>query len=211
MEPFRDRANLQNPQTLNLYSYVQNNPLSRRDATGHYSCASDTVSTNANGDTVVTAGACHFDLSDLPQIAVAVGHHFLPQRMFQKWDPSSYAYKVADRATTGPLSDKTANYNDTLQRLNNKAVEDIVEKYLTTEGKQAQDLTAADLRAIKDEINAATGSIADFNARMESTNPGVRTAEDAIEHAIQVVGESPAGQFVEETVQECGGGACPIP
>ena len=204
-------ANLQNPQTLNLYSYVQNNPLSRRDATGHYSCAPDTVSTNAHGDTVVTAGACHFDLSDLPQIAVAVGHHFLPQRMFQKWDPSSYAYKVANRATTGPLSDKTANYNDTLQRLNNKAVEDIVEKYLTTEGKQAQDLTAADLRAIKDEINAATGSIADFNARMESTNPGVRTAEDAIEHAIQVVGESPAGQFVEETVQECGGGACPIP
>jgi hypothetical protein len=87
-----------------------------------------------------------------------VGHHFLPQKMFQKWDPSSYAYKVANRATTGPLSDKTANYNDTLQRLNNKAVEDIVEKYLTTEGKQAQDLTAADIRAIKDEINAATGS-----------------------------------------------------
>jgi hypothetical protein len=83
MEPFRDRANLQNPQTLNLYSYVQNNPLSRRDATGHYSCASDTVSTNANGDTVVTAGACHFDLSDLPQIAVAVGHHFLPQKMLR--------------------------------------------------------------------------------------------------------------------------------
>ena len=95
-------------------------------------------------------------------------------------------------------SDKTANYNDTLQRLNNKAVEDIVEKYLTTEGKQAQDLTAADLRAIKDEINAATGSIADFNTRIGSTNPGVRTVEDAIEHAIQVVGESLAEQFVEE-------------
>ena len=93
-------ANLENPQTLNLYSYVQNNPLSRSDATGHYSCAPDTVSTNANGDTVVTAGACHFDLSDLPQMAVAVGHHFLSQRMFQNWDPSSYAYKVANNQIT---------------------------------------------------------------------------------------------------------------
>ena len=204
-------ANLENPQTLNLYSYVQNNPLTFHDATGHYRCDPDKMSTNAKGDTVVTAGACHFDLSDLPQIAVAVGHHFLPQKMFQKWDPSSYAYRVANKATTGPLPDKTANYNDTLQRLNNKAVEDIVEEYLSTTGKKVTDLTADDLKAVGDEIKAAGGKIAEFNARLESTNPGVRTVEDAIEHAVQVVGESPVGQFVEETVDECASGGCPIP
>ncbi|NDQ55762.1 MAG: RHS repeat-associated core domain-containing protein [Acidipila sp.] len=32
-------AKLDNPQTLNLYAYVGNNPLSRRDPDGHYECA----------------------------------------------------------------------------------------------------------------------------------------------------------------------------
>jgi RHS repeat-associated protein len=56
-----------NPQSLNLYAYVSNNPLKSTDSDGHYSCDPDTMSTNANGDTVVTAGGCHYDLSDFVQ------------------------------------------------------------------------------------------------------------------------------------------------
>ena len=53
-------ASLSDPQSLNLYAYVGNNPLSHRDGDGHHQeCAPDTMSTNKNGDTVVTAGACH--------------------------------------------------------------------------------------------------------------------------------------------------------
>jgi RHS repeat-associated protein len=49
-------ARLENPQSLNLYSYVKNNPLSRVDANGHVQlCGPDTSVTNANGDTVVNA------------------------------------------------------------------------------------------------------------------------------------------------------------
>src|ERR1700751_619897 len=50
-------GDLENPQSPNLYAYVNNNPLSHVDPNGH-GCDPDTVSTNANGDTVVTAGKC---------------------------------------------------------------------------------------------------------------------------------------------------------
>jgi RHS repeat-associated protein len=54
-------AELSNPQTLNLYSYVENNPLRSRDADGHthQECAPDTMTTNKDGSYTVTAGACH--------------------------------------------------------------------------------------------------------------------------------------------------------
>jgi hypothetical protein len=38
-------AHLSDPQTLNLYAYVRNNPLSRRDLDGHFDCSG----TNAEG------------------------------------------------------------------------------------------------------------------------------------------------------------------
>jgi RHS repeat-associated protein len=53
-------AAFDNPQTLNLYSYVLNNPLKSTDESGHthQECGAETTSTNANGDTVVNAN-CH--------------------------------------------------------------------------------------------------------------------------------------------------------
>jgi RHS repeat-associated protein len=49
-------ADLTDPQSLNLYSYVGNNPLSSSDSDGHVQvCGATTVSTDANGDTVVHA------------------------------------------------------------------------------------------------------------------------------------------------------------
>lgn len=53
-------AFLKDPQTLNLYSYVSNNPLRLRDRDGHHQeCAPDTMTTNSKGETVVHGGACH--------------------------------------------------------------------------------------------------------------------------------------------------------
>ena len=53
-------ADLGNPQSLNLYAYVNNNPLRYRDADGHthQECAPDTSSTGKDGSITVTAGAC---------------------------------------------------------------------------------------------------------------------------------------------------------
>ena len=52
-------ASLKNPQSLNLYSYVSNNPLRQRDADGHHQeCAPDTMTSDGKGNYTVTAGAC---------------------------------------------------------------------------------------------------------------------------------------------------------
>jgi len=48
-------VSLEDPQSLNLYSYVLNNPLSHRDLDGH-SCDPDTWDPKTN---TLTAGACH--------------------------------------------------------------------------------------------------------------------------------------------------------
>ena len=50
-------ASLNDPQSLNLYAYVGNNPLSHRDSDGHHQeCAPDTFDGKTN---TLTAGACH--------------------------------------------------------------------------------------------------------------------------------------------------------
>src|SRR5258708_18490391 len=45
-------ADFEVPQTLNLYSYVQNNPSSRQDSTGHYHCDPDITTSGQNGSII---------------------------------------------------------------------------------------------------------------------------------------------------------------
>jgi len=53
-------ADFGDPQSLNLYSYVGNNPLKRSDPDGHKQvCDPDTYSTGPDGELIVHAGACH--------------------------------------------------------------------------------------------------------------------------------------------------------
>ena len=55
--PYADTGN---PQSLNLYSYVRNNPLRFRDFDGH-SCDPDTVTYDKEGGVTVTTHSCHLD------------------------------------------------------------------------------------------------------------------------------------------------------
>jgi len=53
-------ANLKDPQTLNLYEYAENSPLSKRDGDGHVPCsgtASITINVNSNGTGNVSQSA----------------------------------------------------------------------------------------------------------------------------------------------------------
>jgi guanyl-specific ribonuclease Sa len=64
-------ADLETPQSLNLYSYAKNNPLTRRDANGHVQlCGPQTSSTDSNGDFVVNANCV--DLPDPPTLRQTV-------------------------------------------------------------------------------------------------------------------------------------------
>ena len=65
-------ADFNSPQSLNLYSYVGNNPLSQLDADGHYHCDADRTTTGSDGSITVTAGACHLDFSDFVQFFRAI-------------------------------------------------------------------------------------------------------------------------------------------
>jgi RHS repeat-associated protein len=48
-------AKLDNPQTLNLYAYVMNNPLTRFDPDGHWNCTGE----NAKGSACIAMAAIH--------------------------------------------------------------------------------------------------------------------------------------------------------
>jgi RHS repeat-associated protein len=56
-------ANFGDPQSLNLYSYVGNNPLNEVDPTGHEEVKQDTVSTTQNDDGSTTTTTEHTDSS----------------------------------------------------------------------------------------------------------------------------------------------------
>jgi RHS repeat-associated protein len=89
-------AKLDNPQSLNLYGYVGNNPLSARDIDGHHQvCAPDTTTVDKDGNTTVHAGACH-EVSD--GIIGAIGG------IFSAFNPWGKLGGPAHRATVNRLA-----------------------------------------------------------------------------------------------------------
>jgi hypothetical protein len=90
--------------------------------------------------------------------------------------------------TTGPRPDLKANLYDKLQRANNAKVIDIVKKYLADTGKQAEQLTQQDFKAIVDETRAAGAALQECNQHLETTNPTVGNLEGALENATETVG-----------------------
>ncbi|HEX4019860.1 MAG TPA: RHS repeat-associated core domain-containing protein [Acidobacteriaceae bacterium] len=60
-------ADLSDPQTLNLYGYAHNNPLTLRDPDGHHQECTTTTTSDGNGNLVVTV-SCH-DVPDAPLLA----------------------------------------------------------------------------------------------------------------------------------------------
>ena len=89
----------ENPQSLNLYNYVLNNPSKSVDRTGHYHCDPDssTTSTDSDGNVhlTVTKGACHLDPGDFPNLTVAKGLTWFNEHLNPAYHLMAIPVKIA--------------------------------------------------------------------------------------------------------------------
>jgi len=76
-------ADFENPQSLNLYSYARNNPVSRRDTDGH--CDKTSSFIDSNGAMHVVAEPCN-DGIIFRLFFAGVGHHFVDQALIKSKD-----------------------------------------------------------------------------------------------------------------------------
>ena len=191
-------ASLGNPQSLNLYSYVQNNPLKSRDPDGHMhqECDAATYSytTESTGTIHVSASQhCYgvYDLQDIRMMAgMALGHHGIPRSLF-RFLPKGPARTWLEREfTTGPLDGP--HYFDTAHRLYNKEVEKLLDLD-TPEGRQ--ELIDEGLDGVKKAaqrvLDSDNPNIKEFLDDMET--PDGLTGRQALEGAM----EGDAGALVD--------------
>jgi RHS repeat-associated protein len=84
-------GDLSNPQSLNLYSYVNNNPLSKTDDDGHVPCggtASITINVNSNGTSSMSQSA-----DDCPTLGFIDTLLFYRQRFINRVNVNADAHK----------------------------------------------------------------------------------------------------------------------
>jgi RHS repeat-associated protein len=228
-------ARMDNPQSLNLYAYVGNDPLSLVDRDGHcygqqkssvWSCIGGFFRSlfggggggnggsngGGNGGGGGEGSGNNFVVTSTIFSAGAVGgvgHHYIPQSLSQDFNDSTQQF--SNNITSGSLTDRTVNYFDSLHRAYNARVANVISQYLEETGKNVRQLSTSDIKAIVQRMKNAGGAIEDFNTRLETANPGVRSMEEGVDHASQVVGNSDAVQAVEQAVEECEMGAPCVP
>jgi len=216
-------ADLANPQSLNLYAYVDNNPLSHIDPNGH-GCAPDTWNPSTN---TLTAGACTPDLPAMGA-AMAVGHHFIDQAIIKAegaWN--SLAGQFFRRWTTGgPLKNPGVHTGyPKPARLNTQQIQQIVDKVKAETGRDMSQWTKEDIAKAQEEVRNAGGDTGQFLKDIAEENPAMRTvqsdtqdimnaAEKAFDAARSVAGEIGSGiaEGAEDIKEACDGGpGCMIP
>jgi len=213
-------ADMENPQSLNLYSYVGNNPLSRTDPNGH---ATDPCNGNPNCVTVTADPEGELPLLSLGR---AMGHHFVDQSLIKSkdaWD--SLAGNFFRRWATGPLSNPGAHRGfSAAHRLNSAQIRSIVEKVEQETGRSMGQWTEADVEKCVEEVRSADGDVGKFLGDLKEYNPTIRTVQNGIGNIMDAAraatdfartnGKAIAGEVeegIEETVQACESGQCPIP
>jgi RHS repeat-associated protein len=165
-------AELDNPQTLNLYAYVGNNPLSRTDPFGH---ASDPC--KGNTDTCVTVNADPDPGPPLLAIGVGFGHHFVDQALVKSKDAwNSLAGRFFRGWRTGPLENPGLHKGfSTPHRLNSAQIRQIIEKVEAETGRPMSQWNEADIQKAVGEVKNAEGDVGSFLSHIAENNPTART------------------------------------
>jgi len=212
-------ADFRGPQSLNLYSYVRNNPLNRTDPDGHKQvCTSKTTS---SAGIIHMAVTCH-DEPDFTWAAfVAWGHHFVDRAIIRN-ATNTLSGKFFDRWKTGPLQNTGLHRGfSTAHRLNSAQIRDIIQKVETETGRAMSNWTQQDIETAVDEARSAGGDVKAFTDSIAQNNPNARTLADDIapimeeaKSALKAVEgfiekEGPALEEVIENIeQECAEGGC---
>ena len=218
-------ADLGNPQSLNLYEYVNNNPLSHLDPNGH-GCDPDTSYIDSDGTMHVIGGACHLDFWPL---AGAVGHHFVDQSVTKAegaWN--SLAGQFFRRwVTGGPLKNPGVHTGyPTPARLSTQQIKSIIDDVKQTTGRDMSQWTKDDIELAVEEVRNAGGDTGKFLTDIAQENPTVKNAageqifiatryggglevpeHDASRQAAGAV-EADIENVIEDVEEECGGGGC---
>jgi RHS repeat-associated protein len=211
-------ADFQNPQTLNLYSYVQNNPLSRTDPFGH---ASDPCAGIPNCASVTAAEE---QWPDLIPLLEAGGHHFVDQSLVRaKGAWNSLSGQFFRRWSTGKLDVPGLHKGyTTAHRLNSQQIRKIIEDVEQETGRSMSKWNEADIQKAVDEVQAADGNVESFLSHIAENNPTARTVTadvqdiwNAANAAMNRIQSSQAVQAVEGAAEEveaaCDGGPACIP
>jgi RHS repeat-associated protein len=225
-------ATFGDPQTLNLYSYVENAPLNRIDADGHEqhqagdveaACANGaancTMSANNQqftgqaqntqvkirvpGTTITVTATIGMSDSERALFSLALGHHGLPRALF-RFLPRGAARTWLEREfVTGPLQGK--HYYDAAHRAYNEAVQDLL-KLRTEEGEA--DVAKEVMRAGQRILDSDNPAIKGFLDNM-TTADGM-TGREALGRALAGDGEA-FGEFAAGAVGEVVMGAAEAP
>jgi len=181
-------ANLSNPQTLNLYAMVADDPESFADLDGHQICDPDTSFIDKEGRMHVVAGQCHdFTYWQMVYFAAVYGHHYLPKQFWGNLARKTLSYRILSKWTTGKLKNPSVNRGfQRIHRLYNAENKAILERAEQNAGKALKDFDAGDLRALGKDVEGAGGNVKEFLDTLSRDNPEI---EPAIANLERVMGE----------------------
>jgi RHS repeat-associated protein len=182
----------ENPQSLNLYNYVLNNPLTSVDRNGHYHCDPDSSKTTMNGEghfvLTVTQGACYFDPGDFPNATVARAQNWFNLHLNPVYHIMSIPVKFSIH--TERLKDDMTLYNTAIN-----AMLAMISNPGQMDEKQFMQSAVTAINAEKDYQNTAVfgigADLTELTGLIESHFPGTGTAvENAIKSGMDISEDS---------------------
>jgi hypothetical protein len=93
-----------------------------------------------------------------------VGHHFIPQQVWQNVSKASDAWRVSNKTTTGALKNpRLSNPYDNLHRAFNRRTDEVLRKLENDLGKSVEDFNRGDFEQLGQRLEAAGEDVQAFN------------------------------------------------